>query len=49
MEQKKLVNISKKTFFSVLILLFVLMVISIVLTYIIPNGRFLEVEGKLDY
>ena len=49
MEQKKLVNISKKTFFSVLILLFVLMVASIVLTYIIPNGRFLEVNGQVDY
>ncbi len=49
MEQNKLVNISKKTFFSVLILLFVLMVISIILTHVISNGRFLVVEGVTDY
>ncbi|MCR5564713.1 MAG: hypothetical protein K6F59_02805 [Gammaproteobacteria bacterium] len=50
MEQKKLVNISKKTFFSVLILLFVLMVLSVVLTYVIPKGAFGKLEdGSFDY
>ena len=36
----KLINISKKTFISVIIFLLVLMVFSIVLTYIIPKGEF---------
>ena len=50
MEQKKLVNISKKTFFSVLILLFILMVLSVVLTYVIPKGAFGKLEdGSFDY
>ncbi|MBO4410685.1 MAG: hypothetical protein J5794_00625 [Lachnospiraceae bacterium] len=38
--EQKLVQISRKSFISVLILLFALMVISIVLTYVIPKGAY---------
>lgn len=36
----KVINISKKTFISVLIILFSLIIIAIILTYIIPRGAF---------
>lgn len=51
MEQNnKLLNISKKTFISIVILLGILMVLSIVLTYILPKGDFLVLEnGTVDY
>ena len=39
-QEHKLVNISQKSFISVLILLFVLMVVSIVLTYVVPKGAY---------
>ena len=48
-EQKnKLVNISEKSFVSVLILLFVLMAVSIALTYMVPKGAYQTtvVDGK---
>ncbi|MBO4323357.1 MAG: hypothetical protein J5836_01720, partial [Clostridia bacterium] len=45
----KLIDISKKTFISVLILLFALVVGSIVLTYILPKGEFATVDGSVDY
>ena len=38
--ERTLINISKKTFIQVVILLFALLVLSIVLTYIIPRGTF---------
>lgn len=39
-KENRLVNISTKTFISVLILLFILIISSIVLTYILPKGEF---------
>ena len=48
-KNKKLINISKKTFIGVAILLFLLMVVAIVMTYVLPKGRFLEVDGVIDY
>ncbi|MCR5458051.1 MAG: hypothetical protein K6F14_08235 [Clostridiales bacterium] len=44
----KLINISKSTFISVLVLLFLLIVASTVLTYVIPKGEFgvTIVDGK---
>ena len=38
--ENKLVNISRKSFISVLILLLVLMTVSIVLTYVLPKGAY---------
>ncbi|MBR3245273.1 MAG: hypothetical protein IKF90_21695 [Parasporobacterium sp.] len=47
---KKLINISKKAFIQVTILLLVLLVITIVLTYIIPAGSFGTFpDGSVDY
>ena len=52
-EKNKLIDISKSTFISVLILLFLLIAVSTVLTYIIPKGEFgaSTVDGKetVDY
>lgn len=45
----KLINISKKTFISVCILLFALIIVSITLTYIIPKGEYGLVNGEVDY
>ena len=46
----KLINVSKKTFISVIIFLFALMVLSIILTYIIPKGEFAkDVNGNPNY
>ena len=39
-EKNKLINISKTTFISVLILLFALIVASVILTYVVPKGEF---------
>ncbi len=51
--KNKLVNISRRSFISVLILLFALMVVSVVLTYVIPKGayRTAVVDGEeiVDY
>lgn len=41
-ENKNLINISKKSFFSVLIILASLMVVAFILTYIIPQGLYLR-------
>ena len=38
--ERTLINISKKTFIQVVILLFALLVLSIVLTYVLPRGTF---------
>ncbi len=49
-ENKKLLNISKKTFISIVILLACLIILSIVLTYILPKGDFLTLaDGTIDY
>ncbi|MBO4216901.1 MAG: hypothetical protein J5940_03045 [Clostridia bacterium] len=46
--EDRLVNISRRTFISVLILLFALIVVSVVLTYVIPKGEYetAVVDGK---
>ena len=49
-KNNKLINISKKTFIGVAILLFLLMVVAIVLTYVLPKGEFGTFEnGETDY
>lgn len=47
--QNKVVDISKKTFINVMIILLSLLVFSIVLTYIIPKGKFFEeiIDGEV--
>lgn len=42
MENKNLINISKKSFFSVLIILASLMVVAFLLTYLIPQGNYIR-------
>ena len=49
-KNNKLINISKKTFIGVAILLFLLMIVAIVLTYTLPKGQFGVLEnGETDY
>ena len=49
-KNQKLINISKKTFIGVAILLFLLMVTAIILTYVLPKGEFLtDAKGAVDY
>ena len=49
-ENKNLINISKHTFITALIILVSLLVLSIILTYIIPRGEYgLTEEGLTDY
>lgn len=43
--ENKVINISKKTFISVIIILFSLILVAIGITYIIPKGMFLEIPG----
>ncbi|MBQ9480734.1 MAG: hypothetical protein IJU84_01055 [Clostridia bacterium] len=46
----KLINIGKKTFISVLIMLYALVVLAIVLTYVLPKGSFgADADGNIDY
>ena len=45
----KLINISQKTFISVLIMLLALMIVAIVLTYVLPKGEFGVINGIVDY
>ncbi len=48
--KKALINISKKTFIQVTALLLGLMVLSIILTYVIPKGEFGTLpDGEVDY
>ena len=48
--EKALINISKKTFIQVTVLLLCLMIAAIVLTYVIPKGEFGKTaEGETDY
>ena len=51
MENNKVINISKKTFISVIIILFSLIIVATALTYIIPRGMFetLPNSEELDY
>ncbi|XFA98343.1 hypothetical protein ACAG96_05620 [Candidatus Izemoplasma sp. B36] len=44
---KNLINISKKSFISVLIILFSLMIAAYVLTYIIPSGAYTRIDGEI--
>jgi len=47
-ENKNLINISKKSFFSVLIILGSLMVVAFVLTYVIPQGAYdRDIDGNI--
>ena len=49
-EENKVVDIPKKTFIQVLGLLVCLMIVSIVLTYVIPGGEFgVAEDGSVDY
>lgn len=47
MENNKIVNISKKTFISVVAILFILILMSIGLTYILPKGEFVNNNFQL--
>ena len=51
MNDKNLINISKRTFLSVCILLLSLIIVSIILTYIIPRGEFgvITSTNETDY
>lgn len=51
MENNKVINISKKTFISVVIILFSLIIVATVLTYIVPRGMFESIPNsdELDY
>ncbi|XMB71623.1 Na+/H+ antiporter NhaC family protein [Mycoplasmatota bacterium WC30] len=47
-ENKNLINISKKSFFSVLIILASLMIVAFILTYVIPQGEYLkDIDGNI--
>ena len=47
---KNLINISKHTFITALVMLFSLVVLSIILTYIIPRGAYgVNENGEVDY
>lgn len=47
-KNRKLIDISTKTFISVAILLFLCMVAAIVMTYVLPKGEFIcDAEGKV--
>ena len=49
MNENKVVNISKKSFFNVIFILLGLIVFAITLTYIIPKGTYQLVEGTVDF
>ena len=49
-KNQRLINIGKKSFISVLVMLFALLVVSVVLTYVLPKGEFgLNADGTVDY
>ncbi|MBR4907385.1 MAG: YfcC family protein [Clostridia bacterium] len=49
-KNKTLINLSTKTFIEVVILLFVLMLVAVVLTYVIPKGEFgVLLDGTTDF
>ena len=45
MKNKKVLNISKKTFFDVFFMLIMVVIASIILTYILPKGKFGQLEN----
>lgn len=47
----KVINISKKTFINVLIILFSLIIVSIGITYIVPKGTFevINIDGEITF
>ena len=48
--KRTLINISKKTFLQVLCLLIAALILSAILTYIIPRGQFgVTADGEIDY
>lgn len=54
MNNNKIIDINKKSFFSIVLILFVLMIFSIIITYIIPKGMFetiIDANGNtiIDY
>jgi uncharacterized ion transporter superfamily protein YfcC len=50
LKNNKVIDISKKTFIQVVLILFGLMILSVVLTYMVPAGRFAIGEGGIiDY
>lgn len=54
MNSNKIIDINKKSFFSIVLILFVLMIFSIIITYIIPKGMFetiIDANGNtiIDY
>ncbi len=50
MNNNKVIDISKKTFISVIIILEILVILTIVLTYIIPKGEFYkEIDGTVNF
>ncbi len=49
-KNKTLINLSTKTFIEVVVLLFVLMLVAVVLTYVIPKGEFGTLaDGTTDF
>ncbi len=49
-KEKALINVSKKTFIQVTVLLFALMIVAIVMTYVVPRGQFGALEdGTVNY
>ena len=50
MEKKKVVDISKKSFFSAVIVLLAFMIFATILTFVLPKGNFaVDAEGNVDY
>lgn len=54
MNNNKIIDINKKSFFSIVLILFVLMIFSIIITYVIPKGMFetiIDANGNtiIDY
>lgn len=48
MNENKIINMSKKTFITVVIMLGVLLLGSILLTYLVPSGHFQEIVDEAD-
>ncbi len=48
-KQESIINISKKMFINALIILTLLIVVSSILTYVLPKGHFSETDGKIDF
>ena len=46
-EEKKGLNISTKSFLTAIVVIFVLMILTLVLTYIVPGGEYARVEDEM--